>query len=280
MRRWAATSKSRTPRAKLTESMSSSDVARNGMCEREDGGERREQPGNGHPSTTLGVTLNLSKGHETNAGAAPRSGSPTGIPAGPGSRIAVAERFNAATSFSFTSGSSARGISARAISRRATMSRMPHAEDAEPQLAHGIFGALDLAEAFIGHFLAVWNARRQAGRRGLPPAGQACVARQRADVVLRELRFVQRTAHLVLARPGAQAIVAAIVSVVAVDDDGKTAVAGDGRQSSIELVLAVITAVCVIERYSGRSSSAVWMISCAMPNWAAIFSASRRWLSG
>jgi hypothetical protein len=35
------------------------------VCEREDGGERREQPGNGQPSTMLGVTLSLSKGHET-----------------------------------------------------------------------------------------------------------------------------------------------------------------------------------------------------------------------
>ena len=35
------------------------------VCEGEDDGETRQQPGNGHPSTMLGVTLSLSKGHET-----------------------------------------------------------------------------------------------------------------------------------------------------------------------------------------------------------------------
>ena len=120
---------------------------------------------------------------------------------------------------------------------------MADAAHAESEAAQRLFGALDHPQLLVGDFGVVRNARRQARRRRLVPGRQAGAARQLADFVLGQIDFVERAAHAELARRlAARTVVAAVVGVVAVDDDG-AAVIGDPRQVRVELVLAVVAAV-------------------------------------
>src|SRR5476651_2687236 len=76
---------------------------------------------------------------------------------------------------------------------------------------------LDHPELLVGHFGVIRNARRQARRRRLVPRRQSREARQLANLVLRQIHFVERAAHAELARGlPARTVVAAIVRVVAV----------------------------------------------------------------
>src|SRR5262249_4146803 len=62
--------------------------------------------------------------------------------------------------------------------------------------------------------------------------------------VLAQIRFVERTDHAELARRlAAGTIIAAIVGVAAVDHGGEAALAREGREPRVELVLAVVAAV-------------------------------------
>ena len=120
---------------------------------------------------------------------------------------------------------------------------MPHAKDAEAESADRLFGALDGPELFVGDLGVIRNARREARRRRLVPRRQPGAARQLANLGLREIHFVERAADAELARGLTSGpIVAAIVGVVAVDDDRVTD-RGDARQMRVELVLAVVAAV-------------------------------------
>ena len=103
---------------------------------------------------------------------------------------------------------------------------MPHAAHAEPQRAQRLLGPLDRPQLLVGDFVMIRNARGQARGRRLVPGRQAGDARQLADLVLGQVDFVERAAHAELARRlPARPIVAAIVGVVAVDDDAPRAAA-------------------------------------------------------
>ena len=68
--------------------------------------------------------------------------------------------------------------------------------------------------------------------------------RELANVVLRQVGLIERTTHAMLARGlPARAIVAAIVGIVAVHDNGEAALGGERRQSAVEFVLAVVAAI-------------------------------------
>ena len=78
---------------------------------------------------------------------------------------------------------------------------------------------------------------------GSSQVGRPARARQLADLVLGQVDFVERAADAELARRlPARPVVAAIVGVVAVDDD-RAALARNARQVRVELVLAVVAAV-------------------------------------
>src|SRR5262249_38220520 len=114
---------------------------------------------------------------------------------------------------------------------------VPDAEHAESEIADRLFGALDRAQLRVGHLGVVRDARREAGRRRFVPGWEPRAARQLADLVLGEVHFVEGAPDAELARRlAAGPVVAAIVGVVAVDDDG-AALGGDARQVRVELVL-------------------------------------------
>src|SRR5262249_24505519 len=106
----------------------------------------------------------------------------------------------------------------------------------------------------------VRNARRQARRRGLVPRCEPRRARPFADLVLAEIRLVERTDHAELARRlAAGTIIAAIVGVAAVDHGGEAALAREGREPRVELVLAVVAAV-------GRIRAVVGVVELRSPD--------------
>ena len=79
---------------------------------------------------------------------------------------------------------------------------------------------------------------------GSSPVEQSHLARERPDLVLRQIRLVERTADAELARRlAARAIVAAVVGVAAIGHDGKAPFACDGGQVGVEFVLTVVTPV-------------------------------------
>ena len=120
---------------------------------------------------------------------------------------------------------------------------MPDAIHAKAERANRLFGLFDHAQLLDRHLGVIRNARREAGRRRLVPRRQPGVPRQLADLVLPEIHFVERAADAELARRlPARAIVAAIVGVVAVDDD-RVPGRGDLREVRVQLVLAEIAAV-------------------------------------
>ena len=141
-----------------------------------------------------------------------------------------------------------RGISSGATSMRATSpwcrtrrTRKPSARSASsaPSIARS-FSSRDLGE--------IRNPRGQAGRRRLVPGGQTGLARQRADVVLGQPRFIERADDAELAGgTAAGPVVAAVVGVAAVGHGRETrASVGERRQACVQLVLAVIAAIgCV-----------------------------------
>src|SRR5262249_49781330 len=102
---------------------------------------------------------------------------------------------------------------------------------------------LDRAQLLVGHFGVVRNAGRQARGRRLVPRRQAGAARQLADFVLQQIDFVERAAHAELARRLTTGpVVAAVVGVVAVDDD-RAARARQTGEVRVQLVLAVVAAI-------------------------------------
>ena len=120
---------------------------------------------------------------------------------------------------------------------------MAHAADAEPERAERLLRPLDHAQLLVGHFAVIRNARRQTRRCRLVPRRDAGLPRQLANLLLGQIDFVQRAAHAKLARRlAAGTIVAAIVRVVAVDDDG-VALGRDSAEVRVQLVLAVVAAV-------------------------------------
>src|SRR5262245_37585744 len=98
---------------------------------------------------------------------------------------------------------------------------MTDAADAEPERAKRGLGALDHAKLFVGDFGMIRNARRQTRGCGLVPGRQPEPARQLTNLLFLEVRFVERTADAKLTRGLApRAVIAAIVGVAAVHDDG------------------------------------------------------------
>src|SRR5919197_1012261 len=97
---------------------------------------------------------------------------------------------------------------------------MSDAEHPEPERAQRLLGAFDGAQLLVGHLGMIRNPRRQTGRGGLVPGRQPGAVRQLADFRLGEIDFVERAPDAELARRlSAGAVVAAIVGIVAVDDD-------------------------------------------------------------
>src|SRR5207237_4590153 len=122
-----------------------------------------------------------------------------------------------------------------------------HAADPEPKPAQHALGAFDHPQLLVGDLAEVWDPRGEARGRGLVPRWQPGAARQLADLSLRQIRGVERAADAELARRlAARTVVAAIIGVAAVADHLDCALARERRPARIELVLAVIAAVCVI----------------------------------
>src|SRR5688572_4573887 len=121
---------------------------------------------------------------------------------------------------------------------------VPDAAHTEPHRANRGFGALDDSQLLSGHFRVVRDARREAGRGWLIPRRQAGASGQLANLRLGQPHFVERAADAELAgRLPAGPIVAAIVRIAAVGDDGDAALGTDTGQRRVELVLAVVAAV-------------------------------------
>src|SRR5207237_7519008 len=107
---------------------------------------------------------------------------------------------------------------------------MPHAADAEAERMKSLLRALDHAQLLIGHLRMIRNAGRQTGRCRLVPRRQPGAARELADFVLRQIDFIERTANAELARRlTAWPVIAAVVGIVAVDDD-RLAAGSDPRE--------------------------------------------------
>ena len=120
---------------------------------------------------------------------------------------------------------------------------MPDAAHPESHRRNRLFGPLDHPQLRAGDFGVIRNPRRQTRGRRFVPRRESRQARQLADFGLREIHFVERTADAELARRlPSRPVVAAIVRVVAVDDD-RAARGGDARQPGVQLVLAEVTAV-------------------------------------
>ena len=121
---------------------------------------------------------------------------------------------------------------------------MPDAADAEAKVAQHVLGPLDHPELVFRDLREVRNARRQTSRRGLVPGRQAGLARQLADLILRQPDLVERAPDAELTRGlPPRPVVAAVVRVAAVGDDGNAALTADRREVRIELVLAEVAAV-------------------------------------
>jgi hypothetical protein len=117
-----------------------------------------------------------------------------------------------------------------------------HAADTETELRTDN-SARPPIRSFRGHFGVIRNAGRQTRRRRFVPRRQPRLARQLTDFVLRQIRFVQRTADAEFARGlTAGPVVATIVGVIAVKDD-RLMRRGDANQMRIQFVLAEVTAI-------------------------------------
>ena len=66
---------------------------------------------------------------------------------------------------------------------------VPHAADTEAEGSNRLLGTLDLAKFFVGDLVVIRNARGQARRGGLVPAGQAGTAGKLADFRFSETNF-------------------------------------------------------------------------------------------
>src|SRR5438876_10034503 len=120
---------------------------------------------------------------------------------------------------------------------------MAHAEHAKPEPAKRIFRPLDRAELLVGNVVVIRNPRRQTGGGRFVPRRQAGPFGWRPDLVLCEVHFVERTADAEFARClPSRPVIAAIVGVVAVDDDGAP-FRRDAGKVGVQLVFAVIAAV-------------------------------------
>src|SRR5688572_22585567 len=121
---------------------------------------------------------------------------------------------------------------------------MAHAAHPEAERPERRLGALDHAQLLASYLRMVRNARRETRRRRLVPGRQSGAARQLADIVLGQTRFVERAADAEFPRRfPAGPIITAIVGIASVGDGGETAISGKGGQRGVELVLAVVAAV-------------------------------------
>src|SRR5512138_2597471 len=90
----------------------------------------------------------------------------------------------------------------------------------------------------------VRNARREARRRRLVPRRETRAARQLADCRLGQIDVIERAPDSELpSRLTPWPVVAAIVSVGAIDDRGEAAFAGNPGQGRVQLLLAVVAAI-------------------------------------
>ena len=121
---------------------------------------------------------------------------------------------------------------------------MPHAADAEPEIAQDRLGALDRPQLLFRHLAEVRNARRQARGGRLIPGGQSGFARELADLGLGQPDVVERAPDSELPRRlPTGTVVAAVVGVAAVGDHRNPAVAADRSEVRVQLVLAEVAAV-------------------------------------
>src|SRR5712692_4501825 len=114
-----------------------------------------------------------------------------------------------------------------------------HAELAEAERADELLGRVDLAQLVRRDPIAVLEARREAGERGLVPRRQPELAGEVTDLALREPGVDQRRPHTVLdGRFHAGAMIAEVVDVGAVDQRADPLVLGDRPELVEQLVLA------------------------------------------
>ena len=174
-----ARSKWRSPSAKLIESMSSSDGARNGRCSRQV-----------HAATASAADARAPVGACSDArrrNTFIQAAHPIALQID--RHVLIADRLQLAHDRSRISGSSARGSSSRRSRGARASSWCRTRQTRKPRSRRTVFGALDHAQLLVGDFRVVRNARRQTRRRGLVPGRQPGAMRQLADLRLGQIRL-------------------------------------------------------------------------------------------